>query len=192
MEQPVEVDDEDFDPDGPADDGNPMGWPNAEITLAVDVSAFSTGSERRRGPPQPGDRHRVLRRDARRRCSPRSFGTEWFIEKGVETARAPAGLALRVTAPLPRPPRSGRRRLGRRPGPGPRRRRARRRRRPWPPGSGELARSTCPGPAHCGGAARPRRPLAATLAGPAGGRAARGRDPVAGGHRDGRTGGLAA
>ena len=30
---------DDFDPDGPADDGNPMGMPEAEITLAVDVSA---------------------------------------------------------------------------------------------------------------------------------------------------------
>lgn len=31
------VDDDDFDPDGPADDGNPMGTPEAEINLRVDV-----------------------------------------------------------------------------------------------------------------------------------------------------------
>jgi LmbE family N-acetylglucosaminyl deacetylase len=31
---------EDFDADGPADDGNPMGTPEAELTTAVDVSAF--------------------------------------------------------------------------------------------------------------------------------------------------------
>ncbi|MFZ9629211.1 MAG: PIG-L family deacetylase [Ilumatobacteraceae bacterium] len=31
---------EDWDPEGPADDGNPFGTPEAELTLAVDVSAF--------------------------------------------------------------------------------------------------------------------------------------------------------
>ncbi len=31
---------EEFDADGPADDGNPMGTPEAELTTAVDVSAF--------------------------------------------------------------------------------------------------------------------------------------------------------
>jgi LmbE family N-acetylglucosaminyl deacetylase len=30
---------DDFDPNGPADDGNPMGTPEAELTLAVDVRA---------------------------------------------------------------------------------------------------------------------------------------------------------
>ena len=29
-----------FDPDGPMDDGNPMGTPEAELTLAVDVTGF--------------------------------------------------------------------------------------------------------------------------------------------------------
>ena len=32
---------EDFDPDGPADDGNPFGTPEAEITLEVDVADFA-------------------------------------------------------------------------------------------------------------------------------------------------------
>lgn len=31
---------DDFDPDGPADDGNPFGTPDAEITTAIDVSAY--------------------------------------------------------------------------------------------------------------------------------------------------------
>jgi LmbE family N-acetylglucosaminyl deacetylase len=31
---------DDFDADGPADDGNPMGTPESELTTAVDVSAF--------------------------------------------------------------------------------------------------------------------------------------------------------
>ena len=30
----------DFDPNGPADDGNPFGTPEAELTHAVDVSAY--------------------------------------------------------------------------------------------------------------------------------------------------------
>ena len=33
-------DDDGFDPEGPADDGNPFGTPEAEISLRVDVSAF--------------------------------------------------------------------------------------------------------------------------------------------------------
>lgn len=33
-------DDNVFDPDGPADDGNPFGSPDSEITTAVDISAF--------------------------------------------------------------------------------------------------------------------------------------------------------
>lgn len=32
--------DEEFDPDGPMDDGNPMGLPEAELTLVVDVHAY--------------------------------------------------------------------------------------------------------------------------------------------------------
>lgn len=31
---------DDFDPDGPMDDGNPMGTPEAELTLGVDVVGF--------------------------------------------------------------------------------------------------------------------------------------------------------
>ena len=76
-EQELDVD---FDPNGPADDGNPMGTPEAELTLSVDVSA-----------------HLDVKREAMR-CHrsqiedtsfflqmpedvfAESFGTEWFIE----------------------------------------------------------------------------------------------------------------
>ena len=76
--------DEDFDPNGPADDGNPFGTPEAEINLAVDVSAY-IGAEApgARRPRQPGHRHRHVPRDARGRCSHAFFGTEWFIEPGA-------------------------------------------------------------------------------------------------------------
>ena len=71
---------DEFDPNGPADDGNPMGTPEAELTLAIDVSA-----------------HLAAKREAMR-CHrsqiedtsfflqmpddvfAMSFGTEWFIE----------------------------------------------------------------------------------------------------------------
>jgi LmbE family N-acetylglucosaminyl deacetylase len=75
---------DEFDPNGPADDGNPMGTPEAELTLAVDVSA-----------------HLVAKRDAMR-CHrsqiedtsfflhmpddafAQAFGTEWFIEHDAQ------------------------------------------------------------------------------------------------------------
>ena len=37
----------DFDPEGPADDGNPFGTPESEITLEVDVTDYSSRSDRR-------------------------------------------------------------------------------------------------------------------------------------------------
>jgi LmbE family N-acetylglucosaminyl deacetylase len=78
-------DGDDFDPDGPADDGNPMGTPAAELSLGVDVSAY------------------VLQKRASIRCHKSqitdagffstmpdeafamAFGTEWFIEPGSST-----------------------------------------------------------------------------------------------------------
>ena len=83
-ETPGGDDMDDFDPAGPADDGNPMGTPETELTLAVDVSA-----------------HLAAKRDAMR-CHrsqiedtsfflempddvfSEAFGVEWFIEHGVE------------------------------------------------------------------------------------------------------------
>ena len=73
-------DDRDFDPEGPADDGNPFGTPEAEITLEVDVSEYvelkraALGSHR----SQVTDTSFFLQipidifREA--------FGKEWFIE----------------------------------------------------------------------------------------------------------------
>ncbi len=75
---------DEFDPNGPADDGNPMGTPEAELTLAVDVSA-----------------HLDAKRDAMRchrsqiedtsfflqmpdEAFAESFGTEWFIEHDAQ------------------------------------------------------------------------------------------------------------
>ncbi len=75
---------EDFDPEGPADDGNPIGMPESEITLAVDVRPYlaqkraSIASHR----SQVTDTSFFL--DMSEEVFAASFGTEWFIEKGVE------------------------------------------------------------------------------------------------------------
>lgn len=75
--------DVDFDPEGPADDGNPFGSPEDEITLEVDVADFV---ERKRDAlrchtsqvtdtsfflEMPIDQFRT------------AFGTEWYIERGA-------------------------------------------------------------------------------------------------------------
>ena len=75
-------DEERFDPDAPMDDGNPMGTPEAEITLGVDVSAY-VGDKRRSmaaHASQIGADSFFLRmpEDA----FALAFGTEWFIEHG--------------------------------------------------------------------------------------------------------------
>ncbi len=74
---------DDWDPNGPADDGNPMGTPESELTHRVDVTAF------------------VLRKRESIRCHASqitdsgffsqmpdeafamAFGAEWFIERGA-------------------------------------------------------------------------------------------------------------
>ena len=75
---------EDFDPTGPMDDGNPMGTPEAELTLAIDVTPFL---EHKR---QALASHASQVTDIGMMLSiPRPafdvfFGTEWFIEPGSD------------------------------------------------------------------------------------------------------------
>jgi LmbE family N-acetylglucosaminyl deacetylase len=74
---------EDFDPTGPADDGNPLGMPEAELTLAVDVRAY-LGQKResiRCHRSQVTDTSFFL--EMSEETFAHAFGTEWFIEKGV-------------------------------------------------------------------------------------------------------------
>jgi LmbE family N-acetylglucosaminyl deacetylase len=90
MGAPMGDEGDDFDVDGPADDGLPMGMTEAEITLAVDVAEYV-----------------LLKRDAvmahRSQITDSSFfaempdemfassfGTEWYIEKGVEAGNGPS------------------------------------------------------------------------------------------------------
>jgi LmbE family N-acetylglucosaminyl deacetylase len=71
---------DDFDPDGPADDGNPMGTPEAELTLAVDVTAHldAKRAAMRCHGSQIQDTSFFLEMPDEAFAT--AFGTEWFIE----------------------------------------------------------------------------------------------------------------
>ena len=77
-------DGEGFDPDGPMDDGNPMGTPESELTLGVDVSAFvdqkraSIAAHR----SQVSDSSFFLQMPPE--MFAQAFGREWFIEHDRE------------------------------------------------------------------------------------------------------------
>jgi LmbE family N-acetylglucosaminyl deacetylase len=78
-----DIDDgEEFDPDGPMDDGNPMGTPEAELTLGVDVRAFT---EHKRAAiaahrSQVSDSSFFLQMPPE--LFAEAFGQEWYIEHG--------------------------------------------------------------------------------------------------------------
>jgi LmbE family N-acetylglucosaminyl deacetylase len=81
-----------FDPNGPADDGNPFGMTEAEITHAVDVSAYI---DRKRASisshaSQVSDSSFFLQMPPEAFMS--AFGTEWFIEVGAEPGVRPGWL----------------------------------------------------------------------------------------------------
>lgn len=80
----VDAGPDDFDPDGPMDDGNPMGSLETELTLGVDVSAFA---EVKRASiaahaSQVTDSSFFLTMP--RAAFAEVFGTEWYIEHGRE------------------------------------------------------------------------------------------------------------
>jgi LmbE family N-acetylglucosaminyl deacetylase len=78
------IGDDDFDPNSGADDGNPFGMAEAELTLAVDVTAYLDAKREslRAHRSQITDTSFFLEMpDA---AFSNAFGTEWFIEKGVE------------------------------------------------------------------------------------------------------------
>jgi LmbE family N-acetylglucosaminyl deacetylase len=79
---------EDFDPEGPADDGNPFGSPSHEITWAVDVSDYLAQKKAALSchASQLSDSSFVAKMPPE--VFAMAFGTEWYIEPGVE-ARGP-------------------------------------------------------------------------------------------------------
>ena len=73
-----------FDPNGPMDDGNPLGTPEAEITLAVDVSPYLEHKRRAltAHASQVTDIGMMLSMPPA--AFDAFFGTEWFIEPGAD------------------------------------------------------------------------------------------------------------
>lgn len=76
------LEDDGWDPDGPADDGNPMGTPESEISLGVDVTTHIAAKREavRSHASQVSDTSSIL-------SIPEDafvfvFGTEWYIEPG--------------------------------------------------------------------------------------------------------------
>jgi LmbE family N-acetylglucosaminyl deacetylase len=73
-------DGESFDPDGPMDDGNPMGTPESEITLGVDVTGFIA----QKRAALTAHRSQVSDQSFFLQMPPEmfahAFGREWFIE----------------------------------------------------------------------------------------------------------------
>ena len=71
---------DEFDPDGPMDDGNPMGTPEAELTLGVDVSDYV---DRKRA-SIAAHRSQVSDSSFFLQMPPamftQAFGREWYIE----------------------------------------------------------------------------------------------------------------
>ncbi len=80
---------EPFDPNGPMDDGNPMGTPESELTMRVDVSGYV--AQKRRAiaahTSQVSDSSFFLQMPYEAFAI--AFGTEWFIEHGVEPGLQP-------------------------------------------------------------------------------------------------------
>jgi len=83
---------DDWDPDGPADDGNPFGSTEDEITMAVDVSAFI--DQKRRSimchASQMTDSGFFVQMPTE--IFAIAFGTEWFIEPGAPGGAKPGWL----------------------------------------------------------------------------------------------------
>ena len=73
-------DGESFDPDGPMDDGNPMGTPESEITLGVDVTGFIAQKRAalKAHRSQVSDQSFFLQMPPE--MFAHAFGREWFIE----------------------------------------------------------------------------------------------------------------
>ncbi len=81
---PEDEEGDSFDPDGPMDDGNPMGTPEAELTLGVDVAEYV---DHKRA-AIAAHRSQVSDSSFFLQMPPdmfaQAFGREWFIEHGAQ------------------------------------------------------------------------------------------------------------
>jgi LmbE family N-acetylglucosaminyl deacetylase len=78
---------QEFDPEGPSDDGNPFGTPEAELTHEVDVRAWVAQKRQSIACHQSQVSDSSFFLSMPDEAFAVAFGTEWFIEKG-----APAGV----------------------------------------------------------------------------------------------------
>ena len=75
---------EDFDPNGPADDGNPFGTAEADITLAVDVDAYVGRKRAAIAAHRSQVTDTTMFLEMPDEIFRAAFRTEWYIEPGVE------------------------------------------------------------------------------------------------------------
>jgi hypothetical protein len=76
--------DQDFDPEAPADDGNPFGSLAHEITLAVDVKPYLSQKRAALGCHRSQISEASFFAQMPEEVFALAFGTEWFIERGVQ------------------------------------------------------------------------------------------------------------
>jgi LmbE family N-acetylglucosaminyl deacetylase len=77
-------DEADFDPSGPADDGNPFGTAEADITLAVDVEAYLGRKRSAIASHRSQVTDTTMFLEMPEEAFRAAFRTEWYIEPGVE------------------------------------------------------------------------------------------------------------
>jgi LmbE family N-acetylglucosaminyl deacetylase len=93
--------DQEFDPEAPADDGNPFGEPEAVLTHEVDVSGY-VGAKRRAiacHASQVSDSSFFLSMPEERFAA--AFGVEWFIERGRPPGMRPGWLFEATDSAVP-------------------------------------------------------------------------------------------
>jgi LmbE family N-acetylglucosaminyl deacetylase len=88
---PISVED-DFDPNAGADDGNPLGMPEAEITHSVDVSTYIAAKRASLSAHRSQVTDTKFFLDMPDDAFTSALGTEWFILKGAEPGLRPGWL----------------------------------------------------------------------------------------------------
>ena len=77
--------DEEFDPRKPMDDGNPIGTPEAELSLRVDVSGYLAEKRAALGAHASQVTDTAWVREMSDEDFAMAFAVEWFIEPGAPT-----------------------------------------------------------------------------------------------------------
>ena len=88
--------DADFDPEGPMDDGNPMGTTEAELTLVVDVSDFVRAKRDAISAHASQVTDSSFFMQMSDEAFAFAFGREWFIEHGRQPGLRPGWLFEQV------------------------------------------------------------------------------------------------